>query len=201
MLFNTKEAKLTIKNGEIDYITFGKGKRALVMIQGLNTNGIRGSGLSLAFMYRIFAKDFTVYLFDRRPNFTDKTTVRELANDIAESMDILGISNACVLGVSQGGMIAQYLAIDRPDLVEKLVLAVTLSRNNDTVISTINNWIALTKKFNKVSILMDAYSVFAAKMSKIKNPINDVGVSDVYGIDEPEALIKILHSRLLEKKK
>ena len=155
MLFNTKEAKLTIKNGEIDYITFGKGKRALVMIQGLNTNGIRGSGLSLAFMYRIFAKDFTVYLFDRRPNFTDKTTVRELANDIAESMDILGISNACVLGVSQGGMIAQYLAIDRPDLVEKLVLAVTLSRNNDTVISTINNWIALTKKGDFKGLVYD----------------------------------------------
>lgn len=27
-----------------------------------------------------------------------------------------------VMGVSQGGMIAQYLAIDYPELVEKLVL-------------------------------------------------------------------------------
>jgi uncharacterized membrane protein len=35
---------------------------------------------------------------------------------------------------------------------------------------------------------MDAYSVFAAKMSKIKNPINDVGVTDVYGIDDPAAV-------------
>ena len=36
---------------------------------------------------------------------------------------------------------------------------------------------------------MDAYSVFAAIMSKIKNPINDVGVTTVYGIDDPEGLV------------
>ena len=35
---------------------------------------------------------------------------------------------------------------------------------------------------------MDCYSVFAAKASKYKNPINDVGVSEVYGIDNPEDL-------------
>ena len=60
-------------------------------------------------------------------------TVRDLAADIAKAMDALGIGKADVFGVSQGGMIAQYLAIDRPDKVGKLVLAVTLSRNNATV--------------------------------------------------------------------
>jgi hypothetical protein len=35
---------------------------------------------------------------------------------------------------------------------------------------------------------MDCYTVFAAKMSKYKNPINDVGVTQVYGIDNPESL-------------
>jgi hypothetical protein len=33
---------------------------------------------------------------------------------------------------------------------------------------------------------MDCYSVLAAKMSKYKNPINDVGVTKVYGIDDPK---------------
>lgn len=47
---------------------------------------------------------------------------------------------------------------------------------------------ALGNKFSKIHLLMDAYTVFAAKMSKIKNPINDVGVTTVYGIDEPQAL-------------
>lgn len=145
MLFNLKEGKIKISAGEIDYIAFGNGERPLVMIQGLNTRGIKGSGLGLALMYRIFATHFRVYLFERRPIVTDTTTVREMASDVAEAMDAFGLKDACILGVSQGGMIAEYLAIDRPDLVEKMILAVTSSRNNETIISTINRWIELTE--------------------------------------------------------
>ena len=42
--------------------------------------------------------------------------------------------------------------------------------------------------FNKINILMDCYTEFAAKASKYKNPINDVGVTSVYGIDNPKVL-------------
>lgn len=42
--------------------------------------------------------------------------------------------------------------------------------------------------FAQVSLLLDCYSVMAAKMSKYKNPINDVGVTRVYGIDDPKLL-------------
>lgn len=42
--------------------------------------------------------------------------------------------------------------------------------------------------FTQMNILMDCYTIFAAKASKYKNPINDVGVTMVYGIDEPKAL-------------
>ena len=143
MLYNAKELKLNVQNMQLDYITFGNGTKPLVMIQGLNTRGIKGAALSLAYMYRIFAKDYKVYLFDRRPVIQEAITVRDMASDIAIAMDILGIKNADVFGVSQGGMIAQYLAIDRPDLVRKLVLAVTLSKNNDTVKQVINNWIEM----------------------------------------------------------
>ena len=41
----------------------------------------------------------------------------------------------------------------------------------------------LALRFEKVSLLMDCYTVFAAKASKYKNPINDVGVTTVYGYD------------------
>lgn len=63
-------------------------------------------------MYRIFAKDFKVYLFDRRTDVLAGITVRDLAMDIAMAMDTLEITDADRFGVSQGGMIAQYLAID-----------------------------------------------------------------------------------------
>lgn len=146
MLYNAGESKLDVQNMLFDYITFGTGTKPLVMIQGLNTRGIKGAALSLAYMYRVFAKDYRVYLFDRRPIVQEGITVRDMAADIAAAMDILGITNADVFGVSQGGMIAQYLAMDRPDLVRKLVLAVTLSRNNDTVKQVINAWIKMAEQ-------------------------------------------------------
>ena len=146
MIYNAKESVLNVRNMQFDYITFGCGTKPLVMIQGLNTRGIRGAAQSLAFMYRIFAKEYKVYLFDRRAVVHEGITVRELASDLAVAMDALGITNADVFGVSQGGMIAQYLAIDRPDLVRKLVLAVTLSRNNDTVVQVVNKWIEMAER-------------------------------------------------------
>ena len=42
--------------------------------------------------------------------------------------------------------------------------------------------------FKQTNVLMDCYTTFAAKASKYKNPINDVGVTMVYGLDEPKLL-------------
>jgi len=49
----------------------------------------------------------------------------ELADDAADVLDAIGTSGAAVLGSSMGGMIAQELAIRRPDLVERLILLAT----------------------------------------------------------------------------
>ena len=175
MLYNVKESKLSINNTKVDYISFGSGTKTLVMIQGLNTRRIKGAGLSLAYMYRLFAKEYKVYLFDRREDVYDGITVRDIASDMAAAMDELGISNADVFGVSQGGMIAQYLAIDRPDLVHKLVLAVTLSRNNDTVKEVVRSWIEMTEKSDMQSLVRDMsekmYSQSYLKRYKLFMPL------------------------------
>lgn len=47
---------------------------------------------------------------------------------------------------------------------------------------------AFSEHFASVNVLMDCYTEFAAKASKYKNPINDVGVTQTYGIDDPTAL-------------
>ena len=155
MFYHAKEDTLKLNNVQMDYITFGNGTKPLLMIQGLNTNGIKGAAVSLAYMYRIFAKKYKVYLFDRRKEVQEGITVRDIAADIALAMDALEITKADVIGVSQGGMIAQYLAIDRPDLVNKLVLAVTLSKNNETVKEVLACWIDLTKGGNFKQLVFD----------------------------------------------
>ena len=175
MLYNAKEQTLTIENMQMDYITFGNGTKPLLMIQGLNTRDIKGSGTMLAMMYRIFAKEYKVYLFDRRKNLSENITVRELAADIALAMDTLGIKKADVFGVSQGGMMAQYLAIDRPDLVNKLVLAVTLSKNNETVENVITDWVQMTEQEDWKALVNDMavkmYSDAYMKKYKMMMPL------------------------------
>ena len=42
---------------------------------------------------------------------------------------------------------------------------------------------ALDKKYPQVHMLLDVYTVFGAKASRYKNPINDVGVTTVWGLD------------------
>ena len=46
---------------------------------------------------------------------------------------------------------------------------------------------SLCNHFENLILLVDAYTSFAAKMSKRRNPINDVGVTEVYGIDNPQS--------------
>lgn len=47
----------------------------------------------------------------------------------------------------------------------------------------------LAKKYESLNILMDIYTVFGAKASKYKNPINDVGVTQVWGIDDIQSVL------------
>ena len=47
----------------------------------------------------------------------------------------------------------------------------------------------LQEQFTELKLLMDCYTVFGAKASKYKNPINEVGVTIVHGIDDAKALV------------
>ena len=48
---------------------------------------------------------------------------------------------------------------------------------------------ALHRKYRSIHILMDVYTVFGAKATKFKNPVNDVGVSEVYGVDDIDTVL------------
>lgn len=46
----------------------------------------------------------------------------------------------------------------------------------------------LQSHFSQIRLLMDCYTPLAAKLSRYKNPINDVGVTKVYGVEDPRIL-------------
>jgi aminoacrylate hydrolase len=56
------------------------------------------------------------------------STIDEMADDTIRLLDHLGIDKAAVFGVSMGGAIAQRVALDHPDRVSSLILAVTWAR-------------------------------------------------------------------------
>jgi 3-oxoadipate enol-lactonase len=60
-------------------------------------------------------------------------TVAQLASDLARLLDHLGVDSTAVLGYSQGGAVAQQLALDHPARCERLVLACTYAFNMATV--------------------------------------------------------------------
>ena len=157
MFYNAKNEKIDIDNTTVNYISFGKGKRNLIIIPGLGDGfkTVKGLAVPFAFMYKLFAKDFRVYVFSRRNNIKEGFSIEDMANDIIKHMERLKIDKADVVGVSQGGMIAQYIAINAPKKINKLVLAVTVSKTNEIMEEVITDWIEKAKNKDYKGIMVD----------------------------------------------
>ena len=74
---------------------------------------------------------------------------------IIKHMDKLNIKSASVVGVSEGGMIAQYIAINSPNRVDKLVLTATVARTNDILVNCVNTWITMANNKDYKGIMID----------------------------------------------
>lgn len=73
---------------------------------------------------------FHVIVFDNRGMGSSSASpggfrIRDLADDAVRVLDAAGIAQACVFGISMGGMIAQELALHYPARVRALVLGAT----------------------------------------------------------------------------
>lgn len=130
----------------IDYFKFGHGKKALVILPGLSVQSVMLLADAIEKAYSPLTKDFTVYVFDRRKELPSVYSIDDMANDTAEAIAALGIGRACMLGASQGAMIAMKIAASYPETVEKLVLASATKRVTNEHSVIIENWIDLAEK-------------------------------------------------------
>lgn len=140
---------------EMEYCAFGEGTRPFVILPGLSIKSVVTQEEALTAGFSLFCKDFRVYVFDRRLNLPETYSVPQMAADTARAMEALGIANACVFGASQGGMIAQLLAINHPELVAKLVLGSTTSRGADSAAEVVDSWERLARE-GRVEELVEA---------------------------------------------
>ncbi len=148
---------IRLDNGITDAVRFGTGKKTLVMIPGVGDGfqTVKGVALPMAWQYRKLTRDFTVIVFSRPRLLPSACTTREMASWLAAAMQELRLPPSCVLGISQGGMIAQYLAIDHPEMVERLILTVTTGRRNAVLEKAIAHWKDLAARGDYSGILLD----------------------------------------------
>lgn len=174
MLYGAREGDVAVGDTPMHYVAFGRGEKVLIMIPGLSDGlkTVHGMAAALAFSYRRFAKSFRVYVFSRKDVLEEDSTTKNMAEDLCTALAQLGIGRCCVLGVSQGGMIAQHLAITHPVLVERLVLAVSASRPNEVLESALHRWMAMAEKGDYKSLMMDTCeSVYSPKRLKLYRPL------------------------------
>lgn len=138
-------ATLSIDGFSMDYLRFGNGDRPFVILPGLSVQSVMLSADAIEEAYRPFCGHFTVYVFDRRTDLPQSYSMREMAHDAEKALDALGLAHACIFGASQGGMLAMLMAIERPDIVDKLVLGSTTASVPEGRLHTVDDWVSFAK--------------------------------------------------------
>jgi pimeloyl-ACP methyl ester carboxylesterase len=114
-----------VGESNIEYYLEGSGP-PLLMISGFTA---QASGWNEPFIRPLQRHFQTIRYSHRGTGTSDRLsgdiTLRDLADDAAGLLTALGIEKAHVMGVSMGGMIAQEMALNHPQRVERLVLGCT----------------------------------------------------------------------------
>jgi pimeloyl-ACP methyl ester carboxylesterase len=127
---------------EFPYVRLGNGPENLVILPGItlqNEPPNRPAAWTYLLGFGRFADGYTVYVINRRRGMPSPYTTREMAADYAQVME-KNLGPSIVIGFSTGGSIAQYVALDHPELVEKLILVVSASRLSDEGRETCERW-------------------------------------------------------------
>ncbi len=174
---NMRNGCVSVGDTDMYYAAFGTGDKRLVVLPGLSDGiaTVDGKAWLLGAPYKRFYKDYTVYMFSRKNKMPEGYSIRDMAADQVLAMKNLGMEKACVLGVSQGGMVAQFVAIDHPEVVDKLILTVTAPYANDVVKNAVNGWLEMARKDDYLDMMADTaekmYSDAFLKKNKFMLPL------------------------------
>ncbi len=155
----SKATVSTVKaaDSEIPYAKFGSGEKIFVLLPGLYTKSLMPLADAVASQCQRFLEEYTVYFFDRVLSPLEGYTVQDMAADTIRAMDALSLRNCYVLGVSAGGIVAQIIAAERPDLVKKLAVSSTSARETSVSKKVFAEWTALAKSLN-LSALNESFA-------------------------------------------
>lgn len=81
--------------------------------------------------FRVIAPDLLGYGYSAKPRDLEYTISRQ-AQMVVGLMQVLGVARANIIGSSYGGAVAATIALDYPELIEKLVLVGAVTNNRPT---------------------------------------------------------------------
>src|SRR2546425_582262 len=139
----------------------GRG-RALVFLHGLGWDHTLWQGVTQTFCdrYRVIAGDTRGHGRSAKPD--GPYTIPLFAQDWAGALKNLRVQQACLIGFSQGGMIAQTLAVEHPEMVVALVLVSTSCRSDPAAHDKLEERIRVARAEGPVaSARLAAGSVFS----------------------------------------
>jgi len=153
---NLKKGVFNLADRNMEYITFGQGPPFLI-IPGLG-DGLASVGQSarqLYYFYRSYGKKVQVIVASRPEPVTPGATTAEMADEYAALMEHLGFASYRVLGISMGGMIAQFLAANYPQQVTQVVLALTVPWTDEHLGDIVRDWIKFAENGDYRELLID----------------------------------------------
>ncbi|NLT09308.1 MAG: alpha/beta fold hydrolase [Ruminococcus sp.] len=139
----------------IRYFRFGNEYgQPFIVIPGISLRSVIDSADFTARHYKALAESFSVYVFDRREDMPEEYSIYDMADDTAKAMDALGLKDAVIYGVSQGGMIAQAISIRRPELVSRLALCSTAPYIPEQACDILASWAENTEKNDRTELML-----------------------------------------------
>jgi pimeloyl-ACP methyl ester carboxylesterase len=140
--------------GEFPYVRFGSGPENMVILPGITLDNEPPNRFA-AWTYRLgfgrFARNYTVYLINRRRGMPPGYSTRDMAQDYARVIEgVLGPSH--LMGFSTGGSIAQSVALDHPGALQSLVLVVSACRLSEEGRKTCQRWQELRADMASVTV-------------------------------------------------
>lgn len=154
---NIKNGIVQLGDTDMYYASFGNGEKKMVILPGLSDGlaTVKGKARMLVYPYKKYLNDHKVYMFSRKNKMPEGYSIKDMADDQVRAMKILGIERADICGVSQGGMVAQCIAIYHPKVVKRLILAVTAPSANEVVQDVVSGWIGMAKSADHTRLMAD----------------------------------------------
>ena len=131
-----------LASSDLLYFTERGSGPPLLLVHGLMITGEMFAPVieRLATRHRVIVPDLRGH--GRSRGLPPPYTAAQLATDLSNLLDHLGIASTAVLGYSQGGAIVQQLVLDYPSRCNRLVLACTYAFNMATFREKLEGYLA-----------------------------------------------------------